>query len=86
MSAPARVADFAPTVTVTSTAPLACAGATTESVVALTTVTAVPALPPNETLIGEALVNPFPTIVTGVPPAGEAVRVEIESIAGSGTV
>ena len=62
------VAEVAPALpTVTSTAPGDSAGATAVIEVAELTVTLVPAVDPNFTVLPEA--NPVPVMVTDVPPA-----------------
>ena len=55
------------TVTVTVTAPAACAGVVAVIVVVFTTTTLVAAVPPNVTVAPEAKF--VPVIVTAVPPA-----------------
>ncbi len=56
-------------VTITSTAPEACAGVVAEMLVAFTTVTELAAAPPKLTVAGAT--KPVPVIVTAVPPAVE---------------
>ena len=57
-----------PFVRTTSTTPDACGGVVQVIVVALTTVTAVAAMPPNVTPSDPPLTKPLPVMVTAVPP------------------
>jgi hypothetical protein len=71
-------------VTVTVTAPAACAGAVAVIDVLFTTVTPVAAVPPKLTVAPER--KPVPAIVTAVPPLALPVLGVIEVTVGPGAV
>jgi hypothetical protein len=80
---PARLPACPFTVTVTATAPAACAGVVAVIWVPLTTTTFVAALPPNVTVAPAAKF--VPVIVTDVPPAIVPLLGETLVTVGTGT-